>query len=130
MIKNLPLIFAILILLISCNQKISFSEELNENSSLHSGEWFSTLDTLSGLSIRKNKIAFFKNNKFASGDVCDYLIVDSISSKGHEKIILNTYLKLNCYTDTIYHKIENRNDSILTLNFQGKRDETFILNNK
>ena len=59
MIKFTVQFFIILLLLISCTQKNTYTEELNKKSILYSGEWISSTDTMAGISIRKNKIAFF-----------------------------------------------------------------------
>lgn len=95
-----------------------------------SGEWVSLSDSLSGLSVRKNKIAFYSNSQFNSDGICDYTIIDSVVFKNKEKTILGTYLKTKCLADTAYYKITNRDSATISLLLQDNKTESYQLKKK
>src|SRR6476661_7963205 len=80
------------ILSISCNQKIEKLSKLNVNQNLREGEWLDSSDTLNGISVRKNKMAFFKNMTFSSHDIFQYVIIDSIYKDQKTKRKIGEYL--------------------------------------
>lgn len=91
MIKNLFCLM-ILIFFSNCDRKKTIKVELNALQLIPKGEWISNSDSLSGISIREDKIAFFKNMEFKSEDIYKYKIVDSVKYENEKKKILSTYL--------------------------------------
>ena len=66
-------IFILLSLLfLSCKEEILKFSKINSNQNLGNGEWLDSSDTLNGISIRENKIAFFKKMEFNSEDILKY----------------------------------------------------------
>lgn len=106
-------------------EKILKYSELNKQKIILAGEWYSVNDSTKGLSIRDNKIAFFKAFVFNSDDIYEYKIIDSIHKQGNSKSVVGEYIMMSrIYKDTIYNKIIFKNDSILTLEINLK-NQTF-----
>ncbi len=130
MTKNLVCFVILLIIAISCNKPKVLKAELNASQTFPPGEWISKSDSLSGLSIREDKLAFFKNMQFSSENICKYKIFDSVEYTDEKKIILSSYLVTNCEHDTITYKIEIRNDSLIQLKLKESKSEVFKLKQK
>ncbi|MDI5894292.1 hypothetical protein [Flavobacterium algoritolerans] len=129
MMKNL-LCLIILIFFSNCDRKKTIKVELNASQLIPKGEWISNSDSLSGISIREDKIAFFKNMEFKSEDIYKYKIVDSVEYENETKKILSTYLVTYDDADTIKYKINARKSSVITLRLKENIIETFKLKNK
>ena len=129
MMKNL-LCLIILIFFSNCDRKKTIKVELNAFQLIPKGEWISNSDSLSGISIREDKIAFFKNMEFKSEDIYKYKIVDSVEYENETKKILSTYLVTYDDADTIKYKINARKSSVITLRLKENIIETFKLKNK
>jgi hypothetical protein len=119
-----------MIIFISCDKKKFLKAELNKSQLIPKGEWISNSDSLSGISIRENKIAFFKNMQFNSEDIYKYKIIDSVEYQNETRKILSTYLVTYDNADTIKYKIDDRKSSIITLRLRENKIETFKLKNK
>lgn len=104
--------------------------ELNKNQTINPGEWISSTDSLSGISIREDKLAFFKNMQFTSENIFKYKIIDSVEYRNKERKILSSYLYAYDYSDTTKYKIEQRSSSILVLKFKKDFVETYTLKDK
>lgn len=96
------------------DKTIKYSK-LNKQKTITQGEWISNLDSLSGISIRENKIAFFKDMEFTSDDIYEYQIIDSIHQSNGRDIKVGEFLMMKDFKDTIYYQIMNKNDSSFTL---------------
>ena len=129
MVKNL-LCLIILIFFSNCDRKKTIKVELSASQLIPKGEWISNSDSLSGISIREDKIAFFKNMEFKSEDIYKYKIVDSVEYENETKKILSTYLVTYDDADTIKYKINARKSSVITLRLKENIIETFKLKNK
>lgn len=119
----------LLIIFSNCDKKKTITAELNASQFIPKGEWISNSDSLSGISIREDKIAFFKNMKFNSEDIYKYKIIDSVLYENETKKILSTYLVTYDYADTIKYKIDGRKSSMITLRLKENKIETFRLKN-
>jgi hypothetical protein len=119
-----------MIIFISCDKNKFLKAELNKSQLIPKGEWISNSDSLSGISIRENKIAFFKNMQFNSEDIYKYKIIDSVEYQNETRKILSTYLVTYDNADTIKYKIDDRKSSIITLRLRENKIETFKLKNK
>lgn len=108
----------------SCQNK-AYQERINK-AKLTKGEYYSELNSENGISIRENKIAFFKNMEFNSDDIYEYVIVDSILIEENVENKIGTYLKRTDRKDTLYTKIEKLLDSTIILN-NNNQPETFKL---
>ena len=116
MSKTLILFTGILIILLtSCQKETTKKIEIENPIEFKSGEWVSSKDSLSGISIRKELLVFYENNKFEGDDVDNYLVVDSIKMVGTRKSKIGTYLKRINLSDTLYSEIVKYSDSSLTL---------------
>jgi len=129
MMKNL-LCLIILIFFSNCDRKKTIKVELNASQLIPKGEWISNSDSLSGISIREDKIAFFKNMEFKSEDIYKYKIVDSVEYENETKKNISTYLVTYDDADTIKYKINARKSSVITLRLKENIIETFKLKNK
>ena len=129
MIKKL-LCLVILIFFSNCNKKKILKAELNASQLIPKGEWISISDSLAGISIREDKIAFLKNMEFKSEDIYKYKIVDSVEYENETKKILSTYLVTYDDADTIKYKIEARKSSMITLRVKENIIETYRLKSK
>jgi hypothetical protein len=129
MMKKL-LCLIILILFSNCNKKKTLKAELNASQLIPKGEWISNSDSLSGISVREDKIAFFKNMEFNSENIYKYKIVDSVEYENGTKKILSTYLVTYDNADTIKYEIDSRKSSMITLRLKENIIETFRLKNK
>ncbi len=129
MMKNL-LCLIVIIFFSNCDRKKTLKVELNASQLIPKGEWISNSDSLSGISIREDKIAFFKNMEFKSEDIYKYKIVDSVEYENETKKILSTYLVTYNDADTIKYKINVRKNSMITLRLKENIIETFNLKNK
>jgi hypothetical protein len=115
---NKTLIFGIgifILLLTSCKTETKKYVEIENPTVFKNGEWISNKDSLSGISIRKGVLAFFKNMEFVADSIYDYKIVDSISIIGNQKVRIGTYIKRTNLSDTLYSEIKELTDSTLTL---------------
>ena len=108
-------------------QETLLKAELNKSQLIPKGEWISNSDSLSGISIRENKIAFFKNMQFNSENIYKYKIIDSVEYQNETKRILSTYLVTYDNADTIRYKIDARKNSMITLRLRDNKIETFRL---
>lgn len=129
MIKKLIYLFT-LIIFISCIKKKLIKAELNNLQLIPKGEWVSNSDSLSGFSIREDKMAFFKNMQFNSEDIYKYKIIDSVEYRNETRKIISTYLFTYDNSDTIKYKIDNLKNSMITLRFSENKIEIFRLKNK
>lgn len=98
----------------SCTKEVKLSK-LNKEQNIKPGEWFDTKDSLSGISVREDKIAFFKKMQFSDDNICHYSIIDSIRKTGQKETKIGQYLLLKGYTDTVQYEIIKRNDSFISL---------------
>ncbi len=126
--KSICIIF--LILFSSCDNKKNITAELNSTQLIPEGEWISNSDSQSGISVREDKIAFFKNMEFKSDDIYKYKIIDSVEYENDRKKILSTYLVTYDNIDTITYKIESRKNSVIILKLKDNKVETFKLKRK
>lgn len=113
------------IVLISCNKKKSQPiklVKLNTQKLLVPGEWLSETDSLSGISIRENKMAFFKNMEFKSEDIYEYKLIDSIYKFSDSEKNVGEYILAKDFKDTIYYQIisKSKNSLVLKVNKQVK----------
>jgi len=120
-----------IIILGSCNMKEDKSEaskfsKSNKQRTILPGEWISDIDPKYGISIRDNKMAFFKNMEFSSEDIYNYELIDSLYKFSNRENVVGTYLLAKDLTDTIYYQVIKRSDSSLTLKVNN-RLETFNL---
>ena len=120
----------ILIFFSNRDRKKTIKVELSASQLIPKGEWISNSDSQSGISIREDKIAFFKNMEFKSEDIYKYKIVDSVEYENETKKILSTYLVTYDDADTIKYKINARKSSVITLRLKENIIETFKLKNK
>ncbi|WP_409416739.1 hypothetical protein [Flavobacterium sp. PS2] len=123
--KNIFLFLVICCIIYSCNEPIVKYSKLNKQKTIEQGEWISNLDSLSGISIRENKIAFFKNMEFTSDDIYEYQIIDSIHQSNGRDIKVGEFLMMKDFKDTICYQIINKNDSSLTLKTDKNKSEIF-----
>ena len=107
----------------SCNENRTIkSIEQNNKQTLKNGEWLSLSDSLSGISIRENKIAFFKKMEFNSEDICEYSIIDSIYKKGKSKKKIGTFLLVIKNKDTIKYNVLKRSEKYIVLKIEDKKE--------
>jgi hypothetical protein len=126
--KNIKLLFLITLLLnYSCNDAkdiVKISKQ-NKQNFINEGEWFSDLDSMSGISVRNNKIAFFKNFKFSSDDIYEFEIIDSfhVINKNEKKI--GEFLFLKGYDDSLVYRIMDLSDKNLKLKIDEAEKNLF-----
>lgn len=120
--KKVIILSLLAIISISCYQEVKLSK-LNNEQNIKPGEWFDTKDSLSGISVREDKIAFFKKMEFSDDDICHYSIIDSIKKTRQKETKIGEYLLLKGYTDTIQFKIIKRNDSFFSLEISNEIHE-------
>lgn len=128
--KNLTSLCLLVFFLFSCNESAILKTELNEKQLIPAGEWLSKNDSSSGISIREDKLAFFKNMEFGSEDIFKYKIIDSVKINGDVKKIMSSYLITYDSSDTIKYKIGERTNSIIVLKMKNSREEIFTLKKK
>lgn len=119
----------IIIILISCNKKKPQPiklVKLNTQKLLVPGEWLSETDSLSGISIRENKMAFFKNMEFKSEDIYEYKLIDSIYKFSDSEKNVGEYILAKDFKDTIYYQIISKSKYSLVLKV-NKQVKTFNL---
>lgn len=119
-------------MLLSCNLKdpkpLKFTKP-NEQKLLTAGEWVSNTDSMYGISIRENKMAFFKNMQFSSKDIHEYELIDFIYKFSDREDKVGEYILSKDFKDTIYYQIINKSDNSLTLKV-NKKTEMFKLKQK
>ncbi|HEY0045238.1 MAG TPA: hypothetical protein VGB44_00845 [Flavobacterium sp.] len=124
------IIFTFLILTaISCEKTITTAEP-SRTQLLAPGEWKSSSDSLSGLSIRKDRMAFYINNKFNAEGIAQYSFVDSIEITGDKKFIKGTYLIAKGIDDKITYRIEDQNLYNISVEFKNGKIEKYSLTKK
>jgi hypothetical protein len=100
---------------ISCEKETVKFSKLSSNQNLGRGEWLDSSDTLNGISIRENKIAFFKKMQFNSHQVFQYHIVDSIYKKGENEKKVGEFLFVEKNSDTLIYRIVKRDKKAILL---------------
>lgn len=110
----LQLIF-ISISFVSCEKETVKLSKLSTNQNLGQGEWLDSSDSLNGISIRENKIAFFKKMEFNSDQISQFHIIDSIYKKGKSEKKVGEYLLVLKNSDTIIYKIVKRDKKAILL---------------
>ncbi len=114
--KKITINLIIILLLQSCNEnKTIKSVKLNDNQTLKKGEWLSSTDSLAGISIRGNKIAFFKKMVFNSEDICGFSIIDSIQKNDNSEKKIGMFLLVVKNKDTTTYKILKRSEKLLVI---------------
>ena len=113
--KDIFCLLLLTILFVSCKNEIKKISQNSSDQNLGKGEWLDSSDTLNGISIRNNKIAFFKKMKFSSDQVMDYFIIDSIYIDGQNKKKVGEYLIVTDDSDTLVYKIEKRDKKTILL---------------
>ena len=108
--------------MISCQTENKTYSEIENTAEFKSGEWINQENSLNGISIRKDRLAFYENNKFAADSVYKFSVVDSISIVGKSESKIGTYIKRMNPTDTLYSKIIEFTDSTLTLKKQNRTE--------
>jgi len=131
--KSLHLISLIAtVLILSCNtqnpQPVKLTK-LNAQRLLTPGEWISEKDTMAGISIRENKMAFFSNMVFKSEDIYEYELIDSIYKFSEREDKVGEYILAKDFNDTIYYQIITKSDSSLMLKIDNQA-KTFYLKKK
>jgi hypothetical protein len=103
------------------NKKNLKCSQLSKQNSFLSGEWYNIKDSTSGISVRGNKIAFFKNSQFNGEEIYGYKLIDSIYECDNIKNKIGEFIMMTqIHKDTIYKKIIAKNDSVLTLEIDNK----------
>jgi|GEM_PF-3331019 len=114
--KKHSLLFIFLSLLfLSCKDEILKFSKTNSNQNLGNGEWLDSSDTLNGISIRENEIAFFKKMIFNSEDIFKYHIIDSVYKVNETEENVVEYLLVEKNTDTLKFKIVKRDKKKIIL---------------
>ena len=103
--------------------------KLNAQKLLIPGEWINDKDSMAGISIRENKMAFFKNMEFKSDDIYEYELIDSIYKFSDQEDKVGEYILAKDFKDTLYYQILSKSDNSLTLKV-NKQIETFHLKKK
>ena len=124
---KISLLVLIFLIFSNCEKKKNFTTQLNKSQYFAQGDWISTSDSLSGISVRANKIAFFKNWEFNSDDIYNYKIIDSVELGKSTKRTLSTYLVMYTDIDTVKYPILNQNNSTMTLKLKGNEIELYKL---
>lgn len=119
--KKIAVNLIIILLLQSCNEKKTIKYlKLNENQTLKKGEWLSSTDTLAGISIRGNKIAFFKKMEFNSEDICEFYIIDSLHKNENLEKNIGVFLFVVKNKDTTKYKILKRSEKLFVIENKSK----------
>ena len=113
--KSTLLFITISLLFLSCKKETIKLSKNNPNQNLGNGEWLDSSDTLNGISVRKNKIAFFEKMVFNSEDILKYHIVDSIYKVNDVEKKVGEYLLIEMISDTLIYKIVERNKKAIVL---------------
>ncbi len=114
--KKITVNLIIILLLQSCNENKTIKYlKLNDNQTLKKGEWLSSTDSLAGMSIRGNKIAFFKKMEFNSEDICGFSIIDSIHKNDNSEKKIGMFLLVVKNKDTTKYKILKRSEKLLII---------------
>ena len=124
---KISLLVLILLIFSNCEKKKNFTTQLNKSQYIAQGDWISTSDSLSGISIRANYIAFFKNWEFNSDDIYNYKIIDSVEVGKSTKRTLSTYLIMYTNIDTVKYQILNQNNFTITLKLKENEIELYKL---
>jgi hypothetical protein len=121
--KKIAVNLIVILLLQSCYENKTIKNlKLNDNQTLKKGEWLSSTDSLAGISIRGNKIAFFKKMEFNSEDICGFSIIDSISRNDNSEKKIGTFLLVVKNNDTTKYKILKRSEKLLVLENKSKTE--------
>lgn len=107
----------------SCNEiKTIKYRKISDYQILKKGEWLSSSDSLAGISVRGNKIAFFKKMVFNSEDICEFLIMDSIHKNNNTENKIGVFLFVFKNKDTTTYKILKRSEKLFTIEYQNKKE--------
>lgn len=117
--------FIICILMFSCNEPIRKFSRKSPNGILQKGEWLDISDTINGISVRKNLIAYFENMQFTSDDLNEYKIVDSIYRQGKKETVQGEYLIVTNPEDSLIFKILKRDKKIIILEDSNGEQKKF-----
>ena len=124
---KISLLVLILLIFSNCEKKKNFTTQLNKSQYIAQGDWISTSDSLSGISVRANRIAFFKNWEFNSDDIYKYKIIDSVDVGKSTRRTLSTYLIMYTNIDSVKYQILNQNNSTMTLKLKANEIEIYKL---
>lgn len=130
--KKYLILIAITIFLIGCNKrepKPLKAAKPNAQKLLKPGEWISEIDSMSGISIREDRLAFFKDMKFTSDKVYEYELIDSLYISSNTENKVGEYLTIHKPKDTLRYKIISKSENSLTLK-RGNQNETFNIKRK
>lgn len=108
------ILIAMGVLTVGCNKRVEKLTKLNINQDLE-GEWLDSSDTVNGISVRGDKIAFFKNGKFSISEMNEYQIIDSIYKTEDSEKKIGEYLLIKDYPDSLLYKIIKRDKKSILL---------------
>ena len=108
-------LLAISFLIIGCESKVQKISRLSSNQTLGNGEWLDSSDTLNGISIRGNRIAFFENMTYTIDQAREYYIIDSIYQEKEYSRKIGEYIIAKGERDTVVFKIDKRNEKSIVL---------------
>lgn len=98
------------------------SAEISFTKLLREGEWKDASDSTRGVSVRENKLAFFKAMAFNSADIYDYVIVDSLLKKDGEAFkSTGEYLLLTRGKDSLRYRILKHDSLTLSLKIRNTK---------
>jgi hypothetical protein len=103
------------IVIVGCETKIKRFLKPSNNQFLIEGEWLDSSDTLNGVSIRENKIAYFEDMHFTADEIHEYYIVDSIHRENSADQKVGEYLIVKKDEDSLIFKIEKRDKKNIVL---------------
>lgn len=124
--KKYTLTFVLIsILAIGCEKEIVKFSKLSTNQNLGRGEWLDSSDTLNGISIRENRIAFFEKMVFNADQISNYHIMDSIYKKDNSEKKVGEYLFVEKNSDTLVYRILKRDKKAILLQDSQKNKKTY-----
>ncbi|WP_330442292.1 hypothetical protein [Flavobacterium sp. C4GT6] len=116
--------------LISCNNSKEPLKTLRPSTQklINPGEWISETDSMAGISIRENRLAFFKDMKFTADKVYEYELIDSIYIYPKAENKVGEYLIIKKPKDTLRYQIITKSENILILKTDNKEEKFTIKN--
>ena len=100
-------LFIICIIIFGCNNPVNKFSRKSKAEFLQKGDWIDISDTVNGISVRNNLIAYFENMQFTSDEINKYKIIDSVYEQSKKETVKGEYLIVTNPKDSLIFKLLN-----------------------
>jgi hypothetical protein len=118
-------LFIICIIIFGCSNPVNKFSRKSKDEFLQKGDWLDISDTVNGISVRNNLIAYFENMQFTSDEIDKYYIIDSVYEQSKKETVKGEYLIVTNPKDSLIFKIIKRDKKVIILEDSNGKQKVF-----